>query len=188
MPRRVQLDGAVHEFPDDATDDEIAAALGDSEPPRSDGTGLALAATRAAVPGVRQIVEEVATHPGIVSGATRAGHTAGGLGGILKAGPLGMDAGARYGGKVGHVAGTAAQRTAGVVARGLEKAAPYAQSLSTLAGAQGVLDLAQMAEPGRRDIGVLGVEIGSPRRSEQEQQDHPALINMLFRKLLALGK
>lgn len=32
MPRQIQLDGVVHSFPDDATDDEIAQALGGSTP------------------------------------------------------------------------------------------------------------------------------------------------------------
>ncbi len=43
------------------------------------------------------------------------------------------------------------------VANALEKLAPYAQGLATLGGVQSGLDLAQAADPNRRDIGILGI-------------------------------
>ena len=191
MPRRIQIDGVVHVFPDGTSDDEIAAALGGTDPaaPMQEGASpgstpaLLVGATRAALPGALRVAEEVATDPRVVGTATRIGRAAGGIGGIAKAGPLGMDAGARYGGKAGALAGRAAQTTAGAVAGVLERLAPYAQSLSTLSGAQGVLDLAQMTEPERGDVGVLGVSVGRPR-SDAEKAAHPALINQLLQRLL----
>jgi hypothetical protein len=196
MPRRILIDGVTHVFPDGTSDDEIAAALGGTEQPSpvnasanpaATSPSVIVGATRAALPGIRQAAEEVATHPGVVSAATRVGQVAGGIGGIAKAGPLGMHSGARYGGIAGRLAGQATQKAAGVMAGALERAAPYTQALSTLSGAQGVLDLAQMAEPNRGDIGVLGVSIGKSR-SDAEKAAHPALINQILQRLLAAGR
>lgn len=42
MPRRIQFEGRILEFPDDATDDEIRSSLGTTEPPRPPSFGVRL--------------------------------------------------------------------------------------------------------------------------------------------------
>lgn len=79
-------------------------------------------------------------------------------------------------GKGGYFLGKGMQAVARPIATALEKAAPYAQALSTASGAQGALDLAQMAEPTRKDIGFLGIGGGTP------DPNHPALLNLLAMK------
>lgn len=72
-------------------------------------------------------------------------------------GLAGAAKGAWAGGKTGWFTGKLAQTIAGPIAEIMEKTVPYAQALSTLSGAQGVNDLAQMADQKRSDIGFLGV-------------------------------
>ena len=78
------------------------------------------------------------------------------------------------GGKAGYFGTKMLQSAARPIAGALETAAPYAHMLS---GAQGLGALAQMAEPTRRDIGVLGIGSGTP------DPEHPALINEYAAKL-----
>lgn len=80
-------------------------------------------------------------------------------------------------GKGGYWLGKGMQAVAGPVATAARSVAPYAQAVSTLAGAQGVNDLAQMAEPERKDIGFLGAVRNAP-----SDPDHPALLNLLAMK------
>lgn len=61
-----------------------------------------------------------------------------------------------------------------------KRIAPYAQTLSTLGTVQGALDLHQMAEPNRKDIGFLGVGGGT------HDDTDPALLNLIASKLSAL--
>lgn len=123
--------------------------------------GLPLTLAAKAVPLLANAAEEVATNPAVPAMAAKAGRAVGAVVPIVKAGPLGMLAsgkGAWAGGKGGWFAGKLAQDAAGPVANALNTAKPYVEgAATTLAGAQGALDLAQMAEPGRRDIGTLGV-------------------------------
>ncbi len=63
------------------------------------------------------------------------------------------------------------------VAKAISAAAPYVKAISMASGAQGVLDLAQLAEPKRKDIGFFGVGSGTP------DPQHPALLNALFSKI-----
>ena len=127
-------------------------------------TGMALARKGAtvALPAVKTALEEVATNPSLVSTGKKVGQAIGGVAGVVKAGPLGVDAGARIGGRLGASTAKIAQGVAAPIVKAadsgvLQRLAPYGQTLSTLSGAQGVLDLAQMAEPDRTDIGFLGV-------------------------------
>lgn len=200
MPQ-VEIPGVgLVEFPDTMSADDVSRAAkrlheegGTSTGPSTYRTAsvdaapssaLAAGSARIALPLLQRGAEEVATHPSLVKHSTTAGKAIGALSGILKAGPLGADAGSRIGGRLTESAATLTQRAAGSIASALEQAAPYAQSLGTLSGAQGVLDLAQMADPHRRDLGFLGVSIGSPRSAE-DQAAHPALINRLLQYLLS---
>ncbi len=144
-----------------------SAPIQESARPGSNAS-LGMAAAARAVPATARAAMEVATNPAIPRVAAQVGRVAGGVGpvvgGAAAGGAVGALAGvgassrgAWAGGKAGWLTGKMAQGLATPVAGALEKVAPYAQALSTLSGAQGALDLAQMAEPDRRDIGFLGV-------------------------------
>jgi len=187
--RYIEFEGKPYEFPSDATDQEISAFLGaipqanaPTAPKAKTLTALAMATGAKAAPIVQQGVEEFATNPGAWKTARAVGELAGGVAGAAKAGPLGMATGAYVGGKAGYRLSNVAQRAAAPIASTLEKVAPYVQALKTASGAQGVLDLAQMNEPARTDIGTLGVSIGTPR-SDEEKAAHPALINLALQKV-----
>lgn len=65
-------------------------------------------------------------------------------------------------GKGGYWGTKALQGVARPVAAALEKAAPIAEAVAKVGGVQGALDLAQMAEPNRKDIGFLGLGFTKP--------------------------
>jgi hypothetical protein len=116
----------------------------------------------AVAPLVRTAVDSVATSPNTVSNVAKAGEAVGAIkglaAGLAHGSPVsGAAIGAVTGEKIGKLSGSAVQRIALKASPLLEAAAPYVQALSTLSGAQGALDLAQMAEPKRSDIGFLGV-------------------------------
>lgn len=197
--QRTQLDGIVQKMiANGESEDTIRLVIDDfkgkyaTEAQRADispsvlSPSLAIGASRAAVPAVRTALEEVATNPRVVPAAralARPVSNAIGSLGWVKGGPTVGTAIRETVRRGVPAAAQGVQSAAGHAASVLERLAPYAQTLSTLSGAQGVLDLAQMAEPNRRDIGVLGVGIG-PARSAEDQAAHPALINMLLQKLL----
>lgn len=188
----VTFEGKTHAFPNDFTDADISAALGAipaanaSASPKaktwtpSPSGALALATTGKAVAPTAQALAEFGTNPGVAKTAATAGRVVGGLT-SLPAGLSGFGSvqkGAYAGGKAGYFTGKMAQDMARPVSTALEKLAPYAQALSTASGAQGALDLAQMAEPDRKDIGFLGVGSGDPG-----DPNHPALLNLIATKI-----
>jgi hypothetical protein len=66
MPQRIEFEGAIHEFPDDFTDADIAAALGEpSSPPSARGGGATTTALgmTAAAPVIERLGLELATSP-----------------------------------------------------------------------------------------------------------------------------
>lgn len=161
------------------------AGLEMAAPPKADapeGQGdsgaLAMRAAAGAAPTMTRVLEEVATNPSLVRGSKAGGEIVGGVTGLIKGGPMGAAVGMAGGEKAGGVLAAAAQRVASPVATLLAKAAPYAQALSTASGAQGALDLAQMAEPNRKDIGTFGVTVGDPK-----DPNHPALLNLIATKI-----
>lgn len=188
------------EFPDSMTDAQVNAAAtrlyqdknpGAKQPPVtnwSDSSALTLAASAKAVPAVGNALYEFGTNPNVPKAAASVGRVLGGaapaVGGIASGNPvaavngvLGASQGAWAGGKTGWFTGKLAQDMARPVAAALEKAAPYAQALSTASGAQGALDLAQMSDPKRQDIGFLGI---GP--SGAADPNHPAILNLLAMK------
>ncbi len=187
----------VTAFPDSMTKAQINAAAtrvyqdanpGKKQPPVTSwteqqpvtswtGGALPLAAASGAVPVAGRIAEEAATNPAVPRGMAAMGRGIGAVEGALKGGPLAIGPGAWAGGKGGWFSGKFLQSAAAPVSNMIEKAAPYAQALGTLSGAQGVNDLAQMAEPNRKDIGFLGMGTGDPG-----DPAHPALMNMLLGK------
>lgn len=162
----------------------------------SDGGGLSLSALKSAVPAMARGSRAFVDSPAVPRVTAAAGRVLGGLapivGGASQAGlggaAIGMAGsanGAWAGGKTGWFTGKMLQRLAHPVASGLEAVAPYAQALGTLSGAQGVGDLAQMAEPNRRDIGVMGIGATQPRAAGD---DKPALLNELLAYLTQRAK
>lgn len=150
--------------------------------PASDAGGLGLAGLKRLLPIAEQGVSEIATNPNLPRAAQKVGATVGGLAGLKSLNPLTMIGGMMAGGKAGRVVGGMVQGAAMPVAKAATALAPYAQTLGTLSGAQGVGDLAQMAEPQRKDIGFLGM--GKTQHVAGEQ---PALLNLLLSKLMKIG-
>lgn len=149
------------------TEDWFAAQ---APPPPSPKAALALAAAGQAIPVAAKYVTTFAQSPtaakvggAIARHATTAAEVARGL---VTASPTDILAAPKAGwfaGKGGYWLTKAAQGVSGPVGAALEKVAPYAQTLLTLAGAQGINDLAQMAEPNRKDIGFLGLGASVPK-------------------------
>ena len=99
----------------------------------------------------------------------------------MKGGPLGAAGGAWAGGKAGWFTGRLAQRLAAPVASAYDAVSPYLPALAPFGAAQGVNDLAQMAEPHRRDIGVFGV--AADQNPDPIDPAHPPLLNDLATKV-----
>jgi hypothetical protein len=176
----------VTSFPDSMTEAQVNAAAtrlyqqanpGKKQPPQSNWGATAMQGASALIQPVANAAAEVATNPNVPKMAATIGRTIGAVAppvaGAIEAGPVGFLAGtaaaakgAWAGGKTGWFTGKLAQNVAAPIADIMEKAVPYAQAVSTLAGAQGVNDLAQMADPKREDIGTLGVG-GSGQASTQ---------------------
>lgn len=134
----------------------------------SDSGAFALRGAAAAAPTASTLAAEVATNPNVPKVMASAGRVIGGITpiavGAAEGGPLGALAGsaaaakgAWAGGKAGWFSGKLMQNVASPVARAAAALEPYAQAISTVSGAQGVLDLAQMADKTRQDIGFLGI-------------------------------
>jgi hypothetical protein len=174
------------------TPSELERMVALTEPPKRPGTlsGLTSATAGAALPAAASSVLNFATSPTVPKTAATIGRVAGAVSpplvGAYEGGPIGFIAGlagsakgAWAGSKTGWHTGKLAQWAAKPVASALDAAAPYAQGLSTIGGAQGVNDLAQMAEPNRKDIGFLGL---AP--SVNVPGAKPPLINALYEALL----
>lgn len=140
---------------------------------------IIMQAASKSVPMAERVAMEAATNPNVPRVTANVGRVVGGaapvVGGFAKAGPggaaigmAGSAQGAWAGGKTGWFTGKLAQQLMTPIAKVMEAVKPYAQALGTLSGAQGVLDLAQMAEPNRTDIGTLGV--GKTQDPEARQQ------------------
>lgn len=173
-------------FPDSMSDADIAAVAAkqyaatqqpseQSKP--STLTALGMRAAGAAAGPIATGVENFATDPNAWKTWKAVGEAIGGVTGLVKGGPVGAAAGMWAGSKVGWRTANAAQKIATAIAPTIARIAKAAPYMNAASGAQGVLDLAQMAEPNRKDIGVMG--IGSESRTPEEKQAHPALINAL---------
>lgn len=178
MPATQQIDipgvGLV-EFPDSMSDGDIAAAakklhdsatVPDAIEPQKPGTtsGLTLAALSKMTPAAANEALRFATSPtaaktggALARGATTLGAVGHGLATRNVSEVLAAPMAGWAAGKGGYFLTQGMQAMAKPVASALEKVAPYAEKVAAIAGPQGVLDLAQMAEPNRKDIGFLGV-------------------------------
>ncbi len=173
MPRIVNFEGKTQSFPDDATDAEISAALNAipaanaEHAPQAktwtpaDSGSVAMAGASAALSPAAQLMAEVGTNPNFpkaMGTAARTAITLGGLGHGVVTGNLpeivASPIAGWQAGKGGYFLGKGVQSVARPLSDMATKIAPVVQAA---AGAQGALDLAQMAEPGRKDIGTFGV-------------------------------
>lgn len=134
----------------------------------STSTALSMAGATASIPALTDAVTNFATSPNVPKATAALGRGIGGMApiaaGYAEAGIPGAiggatlsAAGAWSGGKTGWFTGKLAQNLSALPARAMNAALPYLQALSTVSGAQGLLDLAQMADPNRSDIGTLGI-------------------------------
>lgn len=155
--------------------------------------GLVLAGIKAGAPKATEAMAELATSPKVAATAAKIGRVIGGVapvvGGGATAGPAGAAigmAGAAHGawtgGKTGWFTGKLAQNLAAPVASAMESAAPYVQTLGTMSGLQGGLDLAQMADPTRTDIGFLGMG-----KTPDVPGQQPAMLNAIVTYLMKQG-
>jgi hypothetical protein len=165
--------------------------------PVSDSGSLAIKAGAAALPVAAKVAAEIATNPAVPRVAATVGRVVGGVAPMIAGGyeygmpgfvggAVGAASGSWSGGKTGWFTGKLAQSAAGPVAKALDVLAPYAQAISTVSGAQGVLDLAQMADKTRTDIGSLGFALDG-ERSKTDKDAHPALINAVAGKIVELA-
>ncbi len=149
------------------------------------GGGLPMFAAAKAVKPVADALYELGSNPdagkalgNLVKNATTLG---GVVHGAATLNPAEVIAAPKVGwaaGRGGYWLGKNAQSVIQPVATALDASAkPIASALTKASGAQGLLDLAQMAEPTRKDIGTLGVTLGDPHDPE-----HPALVNLLLSK------
>lgn len=181
-------------FPDSMSQAQIDAASAklyresQGAAPPSDSTGVGMFAAAKAAPTAAYLAEQAATSPGLPRAMATAGRVVGAVtppvvgayeGGVV-GGLAGLAASAKgswAGGKTGYFSGRLLQNIAAPIANALTAVEPFAQALSTLSGAQGALDVAQMADPKRTDVGVLGVGVGGAK-----DPAHPALLNLLAMK------
>lgn len=172
-------------------------ARGDGPPAEQAGTNEALTAAimEHLAPYIHKGLEELATNPNVMKTGAKIGRVIGGLsapiGGALEAGPAGFLMGsaaasksAWAGGKTGWFTGKMLQN----IAASLE---PHVKSIAEAVspylhegiGAQSALDLAQMADPDRKDIGVLGVgktvDASAPPNQEQRKRQQAAELDYL---------
>ncbi len=180
-------------FPDSMSEAQINAAAtrlyqeanpGKKQPPVSNWGAIGLQAASKAIAPTGQALEAFGTSPTAAKtfGAlANAGTTLAGVGHGVATGNIpeiiASPIAGWQAGKGGYWLGKRMQDLARPIATSLEKAAPLAQKLSAASGAQGALDLAQIAEPNRKDIGTLGVTLG-----DEHDPQHPALVNLLLSK------
>lgn len=181
----VMFEGEPNVFPADFTEAEISAALGAipaanaASAPKAKTWAPLVAAAGKAISPAADMLAEFGTNPTVAKTAATVGRAIGAATSLPASlsGFGSMQKGAYAGGKSGYFTGKLAQDIARPASTVLEKIAPYAQTLSTLGGAQTALDVAQLAEPGRKDIGTLGMTLG-----DAHDPEHPALLNLLAMK------
>lgn len=146
------------------------------EPPANDSApstqetkgGLTMAAISKLTPAAAWEAMRFGTSPTVPKTAAQVGRIVGGLAPVVGGGAAagvpgaaiglaGASKGAWAGGRTGWFSGKLAQDMARPVASLLDKAAPIAKAVGKVGGVQGALDLAQIVEPERKDIGFLGL-------------------------------
>lgn len=176
------------------TDAESAELFDKSAPSGGSAvtTGLALGGASKMAPAATRAVEAIATSPTLAKTAGKVGNFVGGVGPavaeILSGNPTGALAAAAAAGKTSWAGGKSAyftakfgQRLALPFASALAKLEPYAKGiLGTAGGVQSGLDLAQLAEPNRKDIGIAGG--GASLTPEEETAINVAAIHQMVER------
>lgn len=163
MPIEVEIDGTVHEFPDDFTDADIAAALGGGAPKSTD-IGLGDSAMRGAwmdnLPSAATSVASMAL-PGVIGGAVaKVAPTAA----RLAASPLGGAAiGAMTGGMTGGTTGAVLGGIAGYNGGG-----KFVSALRRLLGGSDEV-AAGMSQAGKVAPPVSAPSVASPTKAGLEK-------------------
>lgn len=147
---------------------QVAQAAAPAKPTTGGAVAVMQGAAKVA-PVIQRVIEEVATNPNVPRVMSRVGQGAGFISGVQTRNPLNVAGGMWAGGRAGWFTGKLAQNLMMPVAKAAEVLAPYVQTLGTLSGAQGALDLAQMAEPNRKDIGFFGMSLSS--KEERAERD-----------------
>lgn len=162
--------------------DDLAKPTHEPEHPAHQTSNAALkvkGATAAgnALPIVEGTLTEVATNPNVPAATAKIGRAIGGvapiIGGAVEAGPVGAltgvaasSKGAWAGGKTGWFTGKLLQELSGYGAPVVEKVSqtlgPLIAAAEKIVGPQALLDLAQTADPHRKDIGFLGMSASGP--------------------------
>lgn len=153
--------GVEHEFPSSMDPVKAASIVrGQSKQPQSDSSAIGLAAV---APAAHELMR-FGTSPTAAKTGGMVGRIAGAIAPMVQGafhGPMGAVTGALEspmaswaGGKTGYFGTQMLQSAARPISGALQAIAPAAARLS---GVQGVNDLAQMAEPTRKDIGFLGM-------------------------------
>jgi hypothetical protein len=147
MPKEIEFDGVVHEFPDDFTDDDIAAALGGGQSEPAQGKSLTQKAADmlpmaggmvgslvgggipgaalggAAGQGYGQLLKHLGEIPGAVMDVGRNLMNPATRGATIQGGMEGMTKGVKDAGISGAIQG-GSEAVGGVLAKGMKAAAP----------------------------------------------------------------
>lgn len=175
--------------PDLDASGQPAATSAPSPQQQSNVGGIALAAGQAALPKIASWTADFAANPDAWRTAKVIGELAGGAAGLSHGGLFGAAGGSYMGAKAGWRLSNLAQRGAQAVSNTVRPAAQAVLNaeryISPLTIAQSGLDLAQMADPTRKDIGFLGIGAGD----EKIDPKNVPLINELIAKAAdAIGK
>ena len=167
MPKyRVTTESGVYEVTTADAPDVSQASTGVDRP--STNSALSMAGARGLLPIAENMAAEFGTNPNIPKIGAAVGRTLGGAAPVAAAmssgnpvamamSPANIASGSWAGGRTGWHTAKLAQGMVRPVASLLGRLQPLAEKVGALAGPQGFLDLAQMAEPKRKDIGFLGI-------------------------------
>ncbi len=193
-PKAISLDEALAAVaPKPSLDDALASVAPVGEESAGDSGAIVMRGAASALPAIARGTAKFATNPNVPRIGATIGRVVGAMApavvGGVEGGPVGALAGvaaasegAWAGGKTGWFTAKLAQELGVPIAKVADVVNRYAPALSTLSGAQGALDLAQMAEPKRRDIGVLGV---GP--TDTTASDRAAVMRSQIHGLMAQG-
>ena len=177
-----------------------AADTADAKDSTTSGTNTAVSAALLAhlTPYLERGLMDFATNPNaakVASGVAKGmNYLALPTAGAVSGGPVGATTGMLAAAKTAWPVGKAAYRStqfmqglAAPLTQFVEAISPYVQKLNPAIGAQGMLDLAQMVEPAREDIGVLGIgktpsqPSNQASRQKQQQDDIRRLRTLVAR-------
>lgn len=151
---------------------DVTVDEGGTTSPQSDSGAIGTAAVGSGIPAAARGLMAFGTSPTAAKTGGVIGRVVGAVAPMIQGafhGPMAGVTGALEapitswaGGKTGYFGTKMLQDVARPTSGALEKLAPLGRILTRASGAQGLGDLAQMAEPNRRDIGFLGMGASQP--------------------------